>query len=526
MPCRFHLPPCPRVGMLYCWLVLFRARFPRLGEASRWWWRFGQLWGSRARRVAASPVGRAASGARTSDTGGGLGRLPGPADRGVSAGTVACAGSGSWPGPGLGAGQLENDGSVGRTAGRAGGVWCRWDTGSVCAGACRWSPGAAVLCVAGAWGLRLSVGLWVWGCTVPEGRGLVLSVGVAVRVCVEGPSDGAYAGPSLCRSGVPWLGRGSGWACVAAARLAAGWQPRVDAPGGACGCGAGLPVGPEAGPMCGCAVPGGCSSWVPTAAVFVGLGTALHPAGDARCPWIPVAAWRCGWYRCAARLDARSCRGVCGMPALDGFGTSVVRVASAAWCRCGEVTGAWGVKVDGMDDVEAVGPCGKPTPNGARACTFVALVAAVARDRGGRVVMVAVLGEEEEELWCRAPPADILATAALPYGPWPRRWDVRLLGAPYQLCEAAGEGHAPPSKIGGHQPLGRLLGQKPAALEEISRFAAMGAADDPHCPFCVPHQPAKGEREAGSGGDDGGAVVVEVHGGDRAPTVSQIASGG
>ena len=48
---------------------------------------------------------------------------------------------------------------------------------------------------------------------------------------------------------------------------------------------------------------------------------------------------------------------------------------------------------------------------------FFALVAVVAGDRGRRVVMVAVLWEQEEELWCRAPPAIILTTAALPYVP-------------------------------------------------------------------------------------------------------------
>ena len=92
-------------------------------------------------------------------------------------------------------------------------------------------------------------------------------------------------------------------------------------------------------------------------------------------------------------------------------------MALAACCRCGEVTGAWGVEVDGLEDVEAVAPCGAPAPDGARARTFVALVAVVARARGGRVVMVAVLREEEEDLWCRAPPANILATAALPNRP-------------------------------------------------------------------------------------------------------------
>ena len=90
--------------------------------------------------------------------------------------------------------------------------------------------------------------------------------------------------------------------------------------------------------MCGCAVPGGCSGQVPTAAVFVGLGTAPLLVGDARCPWIPVATWCCRWCRCAAHLDARSCWGLCSVPALDGAGTSVVGVASAACCWCGEVT--------------------------------------------------------------------------------------------------------------------------------------------------------------------------------------------
>ena len=68
-----------------------------------------------------------------------------------------------------------------------------------------------------------SVGLWAWGCTVSDGRVVVVSVGVAARVCVGGSSGGAFAGPAVSRSGVPWRGRGSGWACVTAARLAAGW---------------------------------------------------------------------------------------------------------------------------------------------------------------------------------------------------------------------------------------------------------------------------------------------------------------
>ena len=98
-----------------------------------------------------------------------------------------------------------------------------------------------------------------------------------------------------------------------------------------------------------------------------------------------------------------------------------------------------------------------------------------------------------------------------------RRWDVWLLGAPCQWREAAGEGYAPPREIGHHQPPGRPLGQGPAAVEEIPPFATMGASDSPHGPLRIPHQPAEGEREAGGEGDDGGAVVVEVHGGSRGP---------
>ena len=108
----------------------------------------------------------------------------------------------------------------------------------------------------------------------------------------------------------------------------------------------------------------------------------------------------------------------------------------------------------------------------------------------------------------------------------PRRWDARLLGARCQWCEAAREGYAPPREIGGHQPLGHPHGQGPFAVEETPPFAVMGASDDPHCPLRVPHHPAEGEREAVGEGDNGGAVVVEVHGGDGAPTVWQTANGG
>ena len=74
-----------------------------------------------------------------------------------------------------------------------------------------------------------------------EGLAVVVSVGVAVCACVGGPWGGAYAGPAAGRSGVPWCGRGSGWACVAAAWLVAGRGLCEDATGGVRGCG--LPVG-------------------------------------------------------------------------------------------------------------------------------------------------------------------------------------------------------------------------------------------------------------------------------------------
>ena len=91
-----------------------------------------------------------------------------------------------------------------------------------------------------------------------------------------------------------------------------------------------------------------------------------------------------------------------------------------------------------------------------------------------------------------------------------------------QWHEAAGEEHPPPREIGRHQPLGR----PPAAMEEIPQFVAMGAADDPHGPLRVPHQPAEGEREAGGEGEDGDAPVVALHGADWAPTLWQISNGG
>ena len=175
--------------------------------------------------------------------------------------------------------------------------------------------------------------------------------------------------------------------------------------------------------------------WDWRAAVRLGL-----PAGGCRGRWLVAASGRAGWlwtwvacgaraWAClqaygaegvlgsgAARLDARSCRGLCGVPAPDGAGTPVVRVASLACGWCAEWTVAGGAEVYGLEDVEAIGFCGAPTPDGARARTFVALVAAVARDWGS-VVMIVLPWVEVEELWYQALPAVILATAALPYVP-------------------------------------------------------------------------------------------------------------
>ena len=227
--------------------------------------------------------------------------------------------------------------------------------------------------VAEAWGVRPSVGLWVWGCPASEGWAVVASVGVAVCVRVGRLSVGVYVGSAAGRSGAPWCGRGSGWACVVAAWLAAGRGPCAGATGGFRGCG--LPVGLGAGTLCGCAVPGGCPVWVPTGPVFVGPGRAPLLAGDARCPRLPVAAWCCVGCRFAAPLDARSCRGLRGVPALDGIGPPVVCVASAACCWCGSAAGVGRAEVHGSGDVEDVAA-------DVRARTFVALVAVVARDRG------------------------------------------------------------------------------------------------------------------------------------------------
>ena len=149
----------------------------------------------------------------------------------------------------------------------------------------------------------------------------------------------------------------------------------------------GFPWGSGPVPCAGVRCRGICSGWVLTAPVFVGLGMAPLPSDDARCPEIPVALWCCVGCRCAARLGSPSCRGLCGVSALDGAGLPVVCMALVARCWCDAATGVGGAEVDGLGDVEDVAA-------DVRARTFLALVAVVARDRGGRVVMVAVVLQE------------------------------------------------------------------------------------------------------------------------------------
>ena len=143
--------------------------------------------------------------------------------------------------------------------------------------------------VAEAWGVRPPVGPWLWGCPASEGRAAVASVGVAVCVRVGRLLVGVYVGSAAGRSGVPWCGWGSGWACVVAAWLAAGCGPCAGATGGVRGCG--LPLGLRAGTLCGCAVLGGCPGWVPappyswgrvglrSRQVMLGVPSSLWPRG-------------------------------------------------------------------------------------------------------------------------------------------------------------------------------------------------------------------------------------------------------
>ena len=104
-----------------------------------------------------------------------------------------------------------------------------------------------------------------------------------------------------------------------------------------------------------------------------------------------------------------------------GVGT-VLRALPATRCGCG---GTWRGARAAMERMGWNGTrsaslgTAKGTDTGTgrvRAPAVQARAQVTGRDRGW-VVMVAVLGAEVEELWCRAPPAIILATAALPYVP-------------------------------------------------------------------------------------------------------------
>ena len=119
-----------------------------------------------------------------------------------------------------GAGQPGDDGSAGRAVGPVGGAWCRWGAGLSCVVAGRSSAPD----VAGAWGIRPSVGPWVWGCTVSEGRAAVVSVGIAVCACVGGPSGGSMLGPLQARQ----VCHGAGGAPGGPVVLPTGWLPAVD----------------------------------------------------------------------------------------------------------------------------------------------------------------------------------------------------------------------------------------------------------------------------------------------------------
>ena len=163
-------------------------------------------------------VGCAPSRAWPSDTGGGSGRLPGPAGCGAPARGWVRAGSG--PGPGPGAGRPGDDGSAGLAVGPVGGAWCRWGAGPACVVGGR----SSVLDVAGAWGSRSSVGSWAGGRTVWEGQAVEVSVGVAACACVRGSSGGAYLGPLSAGKVCHGAGRAPGGPVL----LLPGWLPALD----------------------------------------------------------------------------------------------------------------------------------------------------------------------------------------------------------------------------------------------------------------------------------------------------------
>ena len=196
---------------------------------------------------------------------------------------------------------------------------------------------------------------------------MVVSVGVAMYACVGGRrvchgAGGAPGGPVLLLAG-----------CLPAVDRARTRRVVLGVAGFLWGSGS----APRAGVRCqggvraGCPPPPYSSGWVWLRSWQV-------------TPGVPGSLWPCGVvvvFRCAARLDARSCRGLCGVPALDGAGAPEVRVALVARCWCGVATGVGGAEVDGLGDVEDVAA-------DVWAHTFVV------RDWGGGVAMVAVLREE------------------------------------------------------------------------------------------------------------------------------------
>ena len=118
-------PPGSPIGVgvaVRCWAPRISSA-PTVGSPRCGW--VGSAGGS-----ASSFVGCVAPRAWPSATGGGSGRLPGPAGCGAPDGALVRAGSG--PGSGPGAGPPGDDGAAGRAAGPVGGAWCRWGAGPSC----------------------------------------------------------------------------------------------------------------------------------------------------------------------------------------------------------------------------------------------------------------------------------------------------------------------------------------------------------------------------------------------------------
>ena len=84
----------------------------------------------------------------------------------------------------------------------------------------------------------------------------------------------------------------------------------------------------------------------------------------------------------------------------------------------------------------------------------------------------------------------------------------------------------PPRHTGRHGSVhGVLRAQAPSAEEEIFPLLAVGASDEPHGPFRIPHQPTDSEGKAGVEGDSECPAVSNVHG-IRVPGVRSFAAEG